>query len=494
MDITPFLSHPKVSAIVDISDGEKQDLALVFIKAFDDGGNDFPIDFDDVWLFLEYSSKGNALQKLKRCFKEGTDFRRDVVRHHKNPSGADLGGRPTDKYFMTTKAFEFFALSALGDKGDRVRSFFLAVRDAWLDSATVHARPEEPNAMMLYQLEKGKLKVETERLRIENRRLEEEAPAKRIRFAHEWRSTLEGIGAFTVTDLMSFQGIVREAKNLTGLGHRASGPVPPALERAPVVKEYTLSEYLQLEHGKVFNSKQLQIPGKILAEKYRQIAGKEPGTKLVEVNGRATHVKAYRNEQIEGTDPDATGFDLMHRVAREHKFLGVFPSFNYKRIVHFTNWLNQVLGKERTVIPHDVIDAVKAEFRKADMTSVDEITPQKVRGYLKKLNLSQYYEHSVSICRSLGGAAEPEIDTEMKEKIIFMFSAVQEPFQKNKPPGRASFLSYAFCLYKFCQLLKIDQMLVHVPLVKSRVKLRVYDGIWERIWQDLSWHFIPTDT
>jgi hypothetical protein len=318
MDVGPFLQHPKVLASVGVSDREKQDLALVFIRAFDDGGNNFPIDFDEVWLFLEYSTKGNALQKLKRRFKEDVDYRREVMKSHDNPSGADLGGRPTDKYFLAIKTFEFFALSAPGDKGDKVRSFFLAVRDAWLEATAVPPPVQQPSAMMLYELRKQELDVEAEKLQIERRRLDEETPAKRIRFAQDWRSTLESIGAFTATDLMSFQAIVRGAKKAAEPSDIPSAV--PALD-APIVKEYTLSELLQLEHEKVFNSKQLQLPGKALAAAYREIAKKEPGKKLVEVNGRATHINAYTNNTIEGTNPEVTGFELMDRVARESQLL-----------------------------------------------------------------------------------------------------------------------------------------------------------------------------
>jgi hypothetical protein len=64
-------------------------------------------------------------------------------------------GSTPERCHVTINAFEFFAMSTPGSKGDRVRSFFLAVRDAWLTSQVVP--PEQPNAMMLYDLEMEKL-------------------------------------------------------------------------------------------------------------------------------------------------------------------------------------------------------------------------------------------------------------------------------------------------------------------------------------------------
>jgi hypothetical protein len=73
-----------------------------------------------------------------------------------------------------------------------------------------------------------------------------------------------------------------------------------------------------------------------------------------------------------------------------------------------------------------------------------------------------------------------------------MFAEIQEPFQRNKPPERKNFLSYSFTLYKFCELLGEDSMLVYFPLLKSNEKLYKQDQIWKKICKDLRWEFIPS--
>jgi hypothetical protein len=59
---------------------------------------------------------------------------------------------------------------------------------------------KEPTAMMQYNLEIKQL--EERKAEREDRRAEREAagPAKRMQFAVEWRSVLQGVGAYTVTD------------------------------------------------------------------------------------------------------------------------------------------------------------------------------------------------------------------------------------------------------------------------------------------------------
>jgi hypothetical protein len=169
----------------------------------------------------------------------------------------------------------------------------------------------------------------------------------------------------------------------------------------------------------------------------------------------------------------------------------VTASFSYKRAVHLIEWMNQILGKETTKIPAEVIDSVRAEFKKARISKVEDITPQRVRAYLKKLNLSKYYEHSVSICRSLG-VDPPKVTPDIEEKVKVMFQAVHGPFKKHAPAGRSNFLSYSYILYKFFELLGQDHILPYLPLLKSRQKLRTHDCTWHKICKELSWQYIPT--
>ena len=62
----------------------------------------------------------------------------------------------------------------------------------------------------------------------------------------------------------------------------------------------------------------------------------------------------------------------------------------------------------------------------------------------------------------------------------------------NCPENRKNFLSYSYVLHKFCELLELDELLSHFPLLKSREKLQQQDKIWECICNDLKWQYIPS--
>ena len=125
MELARVLSHPRVAA-VDL-DGDRSKLAKVFLKALEDEDNKWPIDFDDAWQFLNYNNKGNGLRKLKTTmFKEGVDYKHESIHE-------DRRGRPYEKYYLTTSAFEHFAMASPTSCGELVREFFRAIRDAYIE-------------------------------------------------------------------------------------------------------------------------------------------------------------------------------------------------------------------------------------------------------------------------------------------------------------------------------------------------------------------------
>jgi predicted nucleic acid-binding Zn-ribbon protein len=164
--------------------------------------------------------------------------------------------------------------------------------------------------------------------------------------------------------------------------------------------------------------------------------------------------------------------------------------YAYKRINHFNEWLAQFQAKESTEIPAEVYDAIVAELKKERIMDYRTLKQSKVREILKKLKYNKYYEHVPHIMNRLNGQTAPVMSREIEEKLRYMFKEIQPSFQKNCPKERSNFLSYSYVLYKFCELLELDEYLASFPLLKNRDKLYVQDKIWELICKDLSWQFI----
>ncbi len=166
--------------------------------------------------------------------------------------------------------------------------------------------------------------------------------------------------------------------------------------------------------------------------------------------------------------------------------------YAYKRINHFNEWLAQFQAKESTEIPQEVYDAILLEIKKERITNISTLKPNKLRDILKKLKLNKYYEHNAHILNRLNGQTAPVMSRDDEEKLRFMFREIQPSFQTHCPPDRSNFLHYPYVLYKFCELLELDEFLPCFPLLKNRDKLYAHDKIWQKICLDMSWEFIRT--
>ncbi len=164
--------------------------------------------------------------------------------------------------------------------------------------------------------------------------------------------------------------------------------------------------------------------------------------------------------------------------------------FSYKRINHYTEWLNQIQGKETTEIPDEIFDNIMKELKKQRIVDFKTITRQKIKDILKKLKINKYYEHVPYILNRITGNPNPHLSPELEDKLKAMFKEIQVPFLKFSPLNRKNFLSYSYVIHKFIQLLKQDEFLKFFPLLKSREKLHQQEQIWKKICDDLGWQFI----
>jgi hypothetical protein len=166
--------------------------------------------------------------------------------------------------------------------------------------------------------------------------------------------------------------------------------------------------------------------------------------------------------------------------------------YAYKKINHLNEWLAQFQAKETTEISTAVLDSIRAELKKERITDMSKLKPSKLKEVIKKLKLNRCYDHVAHVLNRLNGISAPVLSREVEEKLRFMFKEIQFAFVKHCPKKRSNFLSYSFVLYKFCELLELDEYLPCFPLLKSREKLYMQDKIWQKICEDMRWEFIRT--
>jgi hypothetical protein len=166
--------------------------------------------------------------------------------------------------------------------------------------------------------------------------------------------------------------------------------------------------------------------------------------------------------------------------------------FAYKKINHANEWLSQFQAKESTDISEDIFDKIIRELKKESYINLRQLSVEKVRDILKKLDLTKYYEHCHYITNRITGKPAPVITGDLEEKVRNMFKEIQGPWMKYCPSDRSNFFSYPYIFYKFFQLLDKDEYLSYCRLLKSREKLQEHDEVWKKICDDLKWQYIPT--
>jgi hypothetical protein len=280
------------------------------------------------------------------------------------------------------------------------------------------------------------------------------------------------------------------------------------LSCVPVIREYTTEE-VQGEHIETRTVANLKVGTRKGVQRndiYKKYLREVEGEGDCEHKERAYHdlpcatcgkfyTRFFEDSSSEdictncGASTFVLGDEVGFKEEQEHEKNVIY---SYKRENHFNEWISQFQAKESTSVPDEVIEQLRTEFKKQKIKDLSEITHEKVKGLLKKLNKSKYYEHVPYIATILNGIQPPTMTQTLEDRLRLMFHKIQEPFERHKPVNRKNFLSYSYVLYKFCELLGEDSYLPCFPLLKSKEKLYIQDQIWERICRELQWEYLKT--
>lgn len=184
------------------------------------------------------------------------------------------------------------------------------------------------------------------------------------------------------------------------------------------------------------------------------------------------------------------------RNAKEFEGCETASIATYKRTNHFNEWLLRTQGIEQRSVPDAVIHAVSERMRLSSRPITAQTPPKMayvvVRQALALSQFQDYFEHVPQIMRKTTPIIPPLISAADIARIRSVFLAIQVPFERNKPRGRRNFLSYAYIIYKICELLELDEVLPFCPLFKSVQNQRSADATWLKICNELDYEYIPT--
>ena len=171
-----------------------------------------------------------------------------------------------------------------------------------------------------------------------------------------------------------------------------------------------------------------------------------------------------------------------------------FTAFAYLRMNHYNERLTYSQAKESTRIAVEDIQKIMDRLIERRITDADKITMEMTYAIAKELKMRHVYKQNTQLWCRITGKAPLRMTPEQEEQLRSMFRAVNRLWPKYKPNERKNFLSYNYCLYKFCQLVGMDQFCGLYKLLKGDKKLEKQDEIFKQICEDpeLCWEFIPS--
>ena len=170
----------------------------------------------------------------------------------------------------------------------------------------------------------------------------------------------------------------------------------------------------------------------------------------------------------------------------------VQPKRDYKKLDHFKEVLNQFQGKEMREIPEAVIQSVR-ERLPDNLEHITDLTGINItRIILRKSNLSRYNENAHCIWAAVSYRQPPYIKKLVEDKLIRYFKAIAQVYEPLKGDKRNSFMNYYYVLYKLLHLMKENELLQYIPLLRTKQRIREHDKLWKRICTELDWPYHPT--
>ena len=125
-------------------------------------------------------------------------------------------------------------------------------------------------------------------------------------------------------------------------------------------------------------------------------------------------------------------------------------------------------------------------------TVSDMFGVETVRAILRKHKLSKYNENAQLIWSQVSGSQPPYIRKLTEEKLIKYFKQIVSIYEPLKNQRRTSFLNYYYVLYKLLELMRENELLPYIPLLRTKQRLREHDRVWHKICNELNWPYKPT--
>jgi len=277
-------------------------------------------------------------------------------------------------------------------------------------------------------------------------------------------------------------------------------PVRKRNKKIDLIPNRSIMSYLIKDEDKETEKEESKVCKATLQNEYLMMVDKEYACSKV----KTSLIKKCKNPSCKGADKviifnesiltcpkcgESDEIFIETDVPSHRETFNEKPKYPYKRKGHCIEKLNQFLCKGTTNVPKEVFDVLNEEVNKHGLAK-DEITVQFLEKMLKKHRLADYYEYIMYIYSKMTNTPPQTISREEYETVLKMFEEADEVYEKKyKPKNRNNFLKYTFALNKIFLTINRRDIAKHFKLLKSAVKMKEQEKIWQLICNDKGWTY-----
>jgi len=196
------------------------------------------------------------------------------------------------------------------------------------------------------------------------------------------------------------------------------------------------------------------------------------------------------------TSTDQVSFKDIDRV-------NISTKYQYDRVTHFKDCMNQFQGKQNATIDLKVYDDLRHEFLQHGLIpgnyhvlpkeiAFSKITKEHIMLFLKETKHTKHYEDVVLLHHEFTGIPPPDIrhlENILLQDFDELTNLYDEKFRQN---DRKNFINTQYILYQLLKRHKFPCKKEDFNILKTIDRKYYHDNITKTLFEELGWNFNPT--
>uniref|UniRef100_A0A6C0CZI2 Uncharacterized protein n=1 Tax=viral metagenome TaxID=1070528 RepID=A0A6C0CZI2_9ZZZZ len=183
--------------------------------------------------------------------------------------------------------------------------------------------------------------------------------------------------------------------------------------------------------------------------------------------------------------------------------VNITSKYQYDRITHFKDCINQFQGKQNSTIDKKVYDDLIFQFRQHDLIPEDwkdlpkdeafqKITKEHILLFLKETNHTKHYEDIVLIHSNLSGIVPPDLSS-IENKLLQDFDALTNLYdRKYRNLERKNFINTQYVLFQLLRRHRFPCKKEDFNILKTIDRKYYHDDITRSLFEELGYNFTAT--